>query len=88
MAKKEVKLIEEVLKVKNELSEKHMNEIKDQLKIIVGLKNEQRSLKETIVKLSIDSNELKTMKKHNNYQSLYDGQQELINGKGNSASDH
>lgn len=28
------------------------------------------------------------MKKHNNYQSLYDGQQELLNGKGNAASDN
>jgi len=74
MVKKEVKLIEDVLKMKTELSEKQKIDIKDQMNIIAGLKNEQRSLKETIAKLTEDSDELKTMKKHNNYSSLYDGQ--------------
>lgn len=71
--------------MKTELSEKQKSEINSLQKIVDGLKNEQRILKETIVKLSIDSNELKTLKKRN-HQSLYDGQQELINGKGNVAS--
>lgn len=86
-AKKELKLVEEVLKVKTELSEKQKSEIKTLNKTLETMKIELNKLKETIVKLSVDSNELKTMK--NRYQlSLLDGQQELMNGKANAVSEN
>jgi hypothetical protein len=59
---KELKLVEEVLKVKTELSEKQKTEITELKRLVESGKKEQKTLKETIVKLSVDSNELKKMK--------------------------
>jgi phage host-nuclease inhibitor protein Gam len=63
--KKELKLVEEVLRVKTELSDKLKSEMKDLQKTNEIMKKEVKVLKETIVKLSVDSNELKNMKKRN-----------------------
>ena len=65
-AKKELKLIEEVLKVKTELSEKQKTEIKELQNQLESIKKENFRYKETIVKLSVDSKELKQMKKRSN----------------------
>ena len=63
--KKELKLVEEVRRVKTELSDKLKSEMKDLQKTNEIMKKEVKVLKETIVKLSVDSNELKNMKKRN-----------------------
>ena len=58
-------MVDEVLKVKTELCEKQKSEIRDLKKQLDFLKAEGVRMKETIVKLSIDSSELQIMKKKN-----------------------